>query len=78
MPSCLLTVAPPGVVGSLAPGPHTGMEVAGVGLLRVMLLCLLLEDMDGVRRRTAEVRRRVMSRCVHNPGSQSQVVWSTT
>lgn len=59
MPVRLAAVVPAGIGGRVAPVPHAGVEAAGARLL------LLLERLDGVRRRTAKVRGRVVSLFIH-------------
>lgn len=58
MPAILASVVPAGLRGRVAPVPHAGVEAAGARLL-------LLERLDGVRRRTAEVRWGIVSLVIH-------------
>lgn len=55
MPAGLAAVVPAGLRRRVAPAPHARMEAAGAGLR------LVLERLDGVWRRAAKVRRRVVS-----------------
>lgn len=59
------TVAAPSVFGRrFAPAPHGGMEATRVRLL-------LLERLEGIRRRRAKVGRRIVCRLVHTARPKS-------
>lgn len=64
MPAGLVAVVPAGLWRRVAPAPHARMEVAGAGLR------LVLERLDGVWRRAAKVRRRVVSWFSHTAHSK--------
>lgn len=62
MPSRRAAVVPAGLRRRLGPAPHAGVEAAGAGLLLVL---------GRVRGKTAEVRRRIVSRFIHTARPKS-------
>lgn len=64
MPAGFAAVVPAGLWRRVAPAPHARMEAAGAGLR------LVLERLDGVWRRAAKVRRRVVSWVSHTAHSK--------
>lgn len=67
MPAGLAAVVPAGLWRRVAPAPHAGVEAAGAGLR------LVLEGLDGVWRRAAKVRRRVVSWFSHTARSKASL-----